>query len=150
MNKHKWFVLIALCIALGCKEKSTELSESGSPVFSYATSHCVGSGLPKTNVMSGDSIFTYSFHNDLRLDFSSYGNCCPDSNRFIVSSIIRHDTILIAVTDTSENLCRCLCLYMVHSELKGLPLNRYVVQCILADENAVRDTLHTATVIRQR
>jgi hypothetical protein len=148
MNCQKIFLFISLCTLTACKEKSVEVDQAKIPTFSYETSHCVSSAMPKGTIVFSDSVFSYSFSDNLIMDFSSIGNCCPDSNRFIVSHEIRQDTIMITAVDTAQNLCNCNCLYMIHTEVIGLPMDRYVVRCYLDREQAVIDPIHLVTVIR--
>jgi hypothetical protein len=81
------------------------------------------SGLSK---VSDDSCFSYQFEKTLRLEFCLTGNCCPDSNRFRLSSKIRNDTIFVVAADTAAHLCRCVCTYKIRAEFEDLPLDHYV------------------------
>ena len=148
-NIIKIFLIIGLCILVSCKQKSTEVNQPGNPSFSSEASHCVSLSLGKTNSDLSDSIITYSFSNDLILDFSANGNCCPDSNRFVINHEIRSDTILITVIDTARNLCRCTCLYMIHTEISSLPMDRYFVRCRLGNGQSFLDPLHLIAVLRK-
>ena len=76
-----------------------------------------------------DSCFSYQFEQTLRLEFCLTGNCCPDSNRFRLSSNVRNDTIFIAAADTATQLCRCVCTYKIRAEFDDLPLDHYVFYC---------------------
>ncbi|MDZ7276304.1 MAG: hypothetical protein ONB51_17610 [candidate division KSB1 bacterium] len=85
-----------------------------------------GSGL-------ADSCFSFQFENDLKLEFCVRANCCPDSNRFRLESVVRRDTITIAVTDTAARLCRCICPYLIRAHFRKLPEAHYVVVCNYGD-----------------
>jgi hypothetical protein len=76
-----------------------------------------------------DSCFNYTFDDSLKIDFCVVGNCCPDSNRFVTDYQISTDTIYVTVADTAENLCKCMCNYIVHLELSGLEKNEYLFYC---------------------
>ena len=76
-----------------------------------------------------DTCFDYSFDDTLKMDFCFTGNCCPDTNRFTGVVEVTGQTITIAVTDTAENLCHCVCPYQVHVEISGLSKSAYTVIC---------------------
>jgi len=138
-------IICILCFS--CKEKSANPENQGPVSVSFESSKCMGSVLGKTS--ASDSVFTYTFTDMLIIDFSVTGNCCPDSNRFSVSSIAGTDTILIAVIDTAQNLCRCLCRYMIHSEFANLPNDHYVVRCTIAPPDGESEQIHCADVYRK-
>jgi len=148
MDSLKIFLVISIFFWVVCKDKSMEVGQTKIPSFSYKTSHCLSSAIPQRTTVSSDSVFSYSFSDNLIMDFSSIGNCCPDSNRFVVGHEIRQDTIMITVADTAQNLCKCNCLYMIHTKVTGLLMNRYVVRCCLDQGQAVIDPLHIVTVVR--
>jgi hypothetical protein len=148
MASQKYFILFIVCILLSCKGKSTDPEQIITPIFTSESSKCIPVALARGSASSSDSLFSYSFTQSLVVDFSAHGNCCPDSNRFMVGHEIRNDTILIAVSDTARNLCRCICFYMIHVQVTDLPLDRYVIRCCLADGNSTLDPLHLVTVVR--
>ena len=76
-----------------------------------------------------DSCFMYSFNDTLKVDFCVPGNCCPDSNRFVTNYSINSDTIYVTVADTAANLCYCICNYIIHLEISGLPNDKYLFYC---------------------
>jgi hypothetical protein len=142
-------ILLFICITAAlsaCRDKPTGTNNTTTPSFSYETGKCLSHGLPKGTAL--DSIFTYSFLENLTLDFSVWANCCPDSGRFIPAYTIKMDTIFITVTDTAQALCRCICPYMIHIELADLNLNRYVVRCRTGDGRNFDDPIHLVTVMR--
>jgi hypothetical protein len=106
--------------------------------------------IAKISTISSDSIFSYSFSQNLILDFSAIGNCCPDSNRFTVNYDIRSDTIVVTVIDTARNLCRCNCLYMIHIQLTDLLMDNYTVRCRLGNGQTFIDPTHLVNVTRKK
>jgi hypothetical protein len=137
-----------ILLSLSCEENSTN-PENQSPVsFLSQSSGCLSNGLPKANGL--DSIFTYSFSGGLILDFSVVANCCPDSNRFSVSHIAGTDTLIIAVADTAQSFCHCVCLYMTHAEFMNLPNDHYVVRCTIENSSGQGETIHLVHVDRQQ
>jgi len=138
------FTAIAVFLFLSCKEKVTN-PENEAPSFSYISSKCLSFDLEKQSFPT-DSSFTYSFRDSLLIDFSVEGNCCPDSNRFIVSQNISNDTIYISVQDTALNLCHCICPYQIHAGFSNLNEDHYVVYCKL--NNAGDDPIHLVDVYR--
>ena len=149
MYYQKFLFVICVCTLMACKEKATEVNQAKEIFFSYETSSCISPALLKGTTVFPDSVFSYSFSDNLTMDFSSISNCCPDSNRFVLDHEIRQDTIIITVTDTAQNLCRCICLYMIHSEITGLPMNQYVIRCRFIQEHYMIDPTHLVTVIRK-
>lgn len=85
---------------------------------------CQRGGLQKRS--DEDSCFVYNFNEQtLSVDFCVTANCCPDSDRFIFDYTVEKDLIHVTVTDTADNLCRCICPYMIHTEFTDLPLDAY-------------------------
>jgi len=151
LNKLTLISLIGITafLFLSCKEKSTTSDESPPIAFSSSSSNCLTQTLQKGSML--DSVFTSTFQNTLIIDFSVRANCCPDSNRFVISQSLSHDSILVAVTDTAQNNCRCNCMYMVHCEIAGLPQDRYIVRCRQIDLNGgIIDPIHLTVVNRIR
>ncbi len=117
------FLLIIYIIS--CSENSPfENPEEQVEFSSQQISGCNNSGLSKVN--DNDSCFVYSFNDTLKVDFCLWGNCCPDSERFVTNYKISSDTIFIAVQDTAINGCDCNCNYTIHVELSGLSENEYL------------------------
>ena len=84
---------------------------------------------------AADSCFSYYFDDaGLLIDFCVRANCCPDINRFGLSYQIDQDTITVAVADTAERQCRCVCTYVIHADSFDLPLEHYVFVCYYYDE----------------
>jgi hypothetical protein len=138
--------LVFLC--LSCNEKSTNPDNQSGISFSSRYSTCLSHGLSKSSGL--DSVFTYSFTDSLVIDFSVIANCCPDSNRFVVTESAGTDTLVISVADTAENLCYCICTYMVHASFGNLPSDHYVVRCRVGNSQGYVDPIHLVNVYRKR
>ena len=148
MTSKKLGLVILIFFSISCKDQSIQPDQVESPQFTTESSKCISTAFSRGLAVSNDSIFTYSFSQDLIIDFSVRGNCCPDSNRFTLGHEIRNDTIFIAVSYTAQNLCRCICVYMIHVKLADLPLNHYVVRCRLSDGYTTTDPIHLVSVQR--
>jgi hypothetical protein len=136
--------LVFLC--LSCNEKSTSPDSQSAISFSSHYGKCLSQGLPKSSSL--DSVFTYSFTDSLVIDFSVNANCCPDSNRFVVTQRAGPDTLVISVADTAGNLCYCICTYMVHASFENLPNDHYVVRCRVGNSQGYED-IHLVDVYRK-
>ena len=132
MKMTTYFVLGYSLFFSSCSlYKSTGPTEtSNSAIFSAVFTQIAGC---KEDV--SDSTFAYEFIGDLKVWFVVRGNCCPDSNRFVVSSQSKNDTIFVFPVDMAARFCRCICPYLLYAEFKDLPLDRYVFVC--KDENVV-------------
>jgi hypothetical protein len=108
---------------------------------------CKSGQLGKSSV-SSDSCFTYQFHDALDVYFCASGNCCPDTNRFLIKHETRSDTILVTIADTAAHLCRCSCTYMLHAEFQNLPGDQYQFVCQREDYSSTL-VLYSALVRRQ-
>jgi hypothetical protein len=95
-----------------------------------------------------DSCFSYRFQDVLVAEFCASGNCCPDSNRFLIGSVIEHDTIVVIIADTAAHLCRCNCTYRLHVELADLPLSSYLFICRREDYSS-QAILYSERVYRE-
>lgn len=137
--------IVLLCFS--CREKSANPGPEGPVSFSYQSGKCLGHDLPKSAV--SDSSFNYSFSDKLVIDFSVTANCCPDSNRFTVSSFPGPDTIVVAVIDTAQNLCKCLCPYTIHAEFGNLTNDHYVICCTLGEPQGQGDRIYIVDVFRK-
>ncbi len=111
-------------LAMTCS-RSTEPTTSG--IVAFQVPGC-RQGIGRASAI--DSCFSYRFEDFLLVDFCAAGNCCPDSNRFLIKCSIRQDTILVAIADTAANLCRCTCRYLLHVQMEGLPLDSYRFVCV--------------------
>ena len=139
MNKLKYYFGFIVCTFLilnfnSCKEQEDLLDIK---TTAYQIAGCQGTRLSKTAEI--DSCFSYSFNENLILDFCAAGNCCPDKNRFLIDSKFIRDTIAITIVDTAHNLCRCNCNYIIHTEFQNLSINKYVVKCV--EEESFQKTL---------
>lgn len=123
MNKLISTSLLMLCtILFYCTNEPSYIE----PLVSISQKPgCASFALNKSNT---DSCFGYQFVSDLELNFCVSGNCCPDSNRFKFSHRIYADTINISLTDTAQNLCRCICNYLIDSKIESPPLSKYIVR----------------------
>ncbi len=74
----------------------------------------------------GDKYFKYSFGDTLKIDFSVWGNCCPDSQRFAVNYKMEPGTIKVEVKDTAKLGCYCNCNYIIHMDFTGLTKDKYL------------------------
>lgn len=131
--KHLKEVLVILLVAfslISCSDTApTKSNDNGIQFIAYQKTGCTSHiDFGKSTVFT-DSCFIYSFIDTLSIEFCVPGNCCPDSNRFVTSYNIIADTIQVSVADTAENLCRCICNYIIHLDITGLPLNRYIFSC---------------------
>ncbi len=124
--------------------------KSTGPVYSelvaYQVPGCRGSA---GKVPSADSCFSYRFDEILFVDLCARGNCCPDSNRFLIRTAVRQDTIVATVADTAAQSCRCMCEYSLHFELTDLPFPSYLFICMQGGDSG-KDTLYTERVYRHR
>ena len=130
---------------LSCNDALTNSTDNSIPKFSSYSSDCI---VP--NTVDGfviDSIFNYTFGDTLSMDFSVYGNCCADSGAFILSYDLRNDTLCIKLSNLSLIACECICLYIIHVEVNGLPLDQYIVRCQLGD-NRIYGLVHLVQVAR--
>ena len=97
---------------------------------------------------SGDLCFSYTFRQELDLQFCVSGNCCPDSNRYVLASKFAFDTLEIAVKDTAANLCKCICKYFIKARFEDLTKDRYIVKCV-QEESIDKKVLYLQEVNRQ-
>ncbi len=112
-----------------CSENSpTKTTDDTIKFLAHQIPGCNSLNLSR-NTPTDSSCFSYSFNDTLKIDFCVPGNCCPDSNRFVTNYDIKSDTIFVSVADTAENLCNCICTYIIHLELIGLPGERYLFYC---------------------
>jgi hypothetical protein len=134
MKKCGLFFVIAMSVGIffSCSDKSSNPGNQQVKASLYQVGGCQ-SHLAKVSEV--DSCFSYQFGEKLVVDFCLTGNCCPDSNRFVLSHKISNDTIYIVAVDTAEHLCRCICKYVIHAEFENLPLSHYIFYC--ADSNIV-------------
>jgi hypothetical protein len=127
----RWIIVIMAALCLTCQNKQTSTVEAQDITTSFKQQPgCIGSGADQLFKMS---CFDYSFQTNLNVDFCLPGNCCPDSNRYALTINVIDDTIQCAVVDTAANLCRCMCNYVLHTEITGLAKDKYVFHCQMAD-----------------
>lgn len=93
--------------------------------------------------------FSYQFQDTLKIDFCVSGNCCPDSNRFTYEYAMYGDTIKVAVADTAERRCRCICRYMIQLKIPGLLKNQYRFYCKYPDDDETAEyCLYDEEIVR--
>ncbi len=116
----------------------------------YQIPGCLSGGLNKLQTDSLTSgCFTYSFADTLSLNFCVYGNCCPDSNRFVTDVKLKNDTIFVAVSDTAREGCYCFCQYEIHLDITGLHGNEYLFYCDYKPSASGIDTLKYREAVRR-
>jgi len=123
----KYSSIIILLFILGIWVACEKVTSPKQEDLLYQIEGC-NEGIAK--VFTADSCFTYQFETDLVVDFCVTANCCPDSDRFNLSSQITQNTITITVQDTASDLCLCTCPYVVHAEFYSLQLDHYFIQCM--------------------
>jgi hypothetical protein len=121
------FVLSFFIILVGYSCNDDPLTSENNAILEQIAG-CQNNKLNKS--VSGDSCFFYTFETELNLQFCVSGNCCPDSNRYTLSSKILRDTIEIAIKDTARNLCKCICQYFIHACFQDLNSDRYIIKCV--------------------
>jgi hypothetical protein len=127
------FLLIFVIRLSSCSGDSpTKTTEENLKFVSYQIPGC-NSHFSFERVLPEDSCFSYSFKDTLKIDFCVWGNCCPDSNRYITNYNISSDTLYVTVLDTAANLCDCICTYTIHIEISGLANDRYLFYCNYED-----------------
>ena len=136
---------LILFLSVSCNEKGTNPDQDLTRV-SFFSGKCGQEFLKASDVQ--DSSFVYTFFDDLIIDFSVGGNCCPDSNRFYVNHNISNDTIYISVDDTAGHRCWCICNYHMYAQFKDLHGDHYVVICTL--EGAYNNPLYAADCYRMQ
>ena len=138
--RFAWIFIVVLA-AYWCSENTDPLQidpEHISVDFEQIPG-CLNNQFIKTGVRDS-SRFYYDFQQNLELELVLQANCCPDSNRFDHLTEVRQDTIFFTVLDTAQNLCNCICDYVVQTEISGLLKDAYVLQCVYNSETII-DTL---------
>lgn len=138
--------IVSLCVIIITYSCLDDPLTSQNTVILQQIPGCQKNKLDKLS--SGDSCFSYTFGKNLDLQFCVSGNCCPDSNRYVLSSKFSYDTLEIAVKDTADNLCKCLCVYFIKAQFENLMKDRYIIKCVQEDiiDNKV---LYLQEVIRK-
>jgi hypothetical protein len=139
-QQFRMLVFILLLVAMpSCSDRVTE--PEAIQTMLHEIPGCISHGAAKAS--SIDSCFAYTFTENLDITWCLPANCCPDSQRFVLSSAVTKDTITVTVADTARNLCRCNCSYNVHAQFFHLPLDHYVFlvrygDSLFYNEDAVR------------
>ena len=121
------FVISFFIILIGYSCNDDPLTSDNNVILEQIAG-CQNNKLNKS--VSADSCFFYTFKTELNLQFCVSGNCCPDSNRYALSSKILKDTLEIAIKDTARNLCRCNCKYFINAQFQDLNSDRYIIKCV--------------------
>ena len=94
-----------------------------------SSSSCLASGSEASSARCpAPGSLWWEFSDALCLQFVVGGNCCPDSNRFVVDSWLQADTIVVSVADTAASICRCTCNYVLSVSYPNLRGRSYVVR----------------------
>ena len=120
-------LVCAIVALLACSEKPTT-SKPNVETEIYQAGGCQRQVFNKA-AAGEDSCFIPQFAEDLLIDFCVTANCCPDTNRFEATSLVKSDTIIIMVQDTAVALCLCDCPYRIHAEFRNLARSSYLVLC---------------------
>ncbi|MCK5739807.1 hypothetical protein KAH55_11520 [bacterium] len=135
-------LLLAVGLFMSCSETGTTTYQgAGAPKLTLQRQipGCQGNALGKK---TADNCFDYTFSDDsLKLEFCVTGNCCPDSNRFVLDSEFNGANLFVTVTDTAANLCRCICNYKVQAEYSHVTQSQYTVTCLLGDSILYRELI---------
>ena len=123
-----FFIFLTSCF-VSCSEDSPIKTTNEDIVFTANQIPGCNGSFTLDKVSVSGSCFSYTFDDTLKIDFCVPGNCCPDSDRFVTNYDIKSDTLFVTVADTAENLCYCICNYVIHIEVTGLPNERYVFRC---------------------
>ncbi len=124
----------AMLPLLGCSESTTKEDIES---LVYQVGRCQNSA--GSAALAGDSCFSATFTQNLIVDLCLVANCCPDTNRFALSTEIKGDTITITAADTAASLCHCVCGYKVRAEFHDVPLSQYLVLCSYQDSIIYRE-----------
>ena len=116
---------------LHCSEESSDAVNEDNTVVICQIGGCAKH---PASFYSPDSCLSYRFSDTLLVEFCLAGNCCPDSDRFLITTRISGDTIFVVAADTSGSNCYCECTYIIQARFTGLQLPRYVFHCLRADK----------------
>ena len=119
-------LILLLVLVLGfvnCRKAINESTESRGIGDVVQLDGCARGSLQKES--EADSCFTWSFTENLTADFCVKANCCPDTDRFQLDYSIEAGAIHVTVQDTAQNLCRCICPYLIHAEFSELEKDSY-------------------------
>jgi hypothetical protein len=131
---------------VGCKDESTNPGNTPPPSLTSRVSGCVGLDRPREGAL--DSLFTYSFHQNLDMSFSIITDCCSDSSRFTVSYGFRDDTIIISIVNTAISVCNCICPRLIQAELTNLPGDHYIVRFQMDQGFGPANPIHLVAIHR--
>jgi hypothetical protein len=135
--------LVILTGVLGTAQDTPTAEEEPRALFAYSSGKCIKErGVePPTDerepFRAPESVLTWRFEDVLELEFQVWGNCCPDSERFVVTGDLQGDTLAITVVDTAASLCRCVCPYTVTTTCDDTTRHRYVVTGLLGKDHEI-------------
>ncbi|MCK5739806.1 hypothetical protein KAH55_11515 [bacterium] len=134
-----------VALLMACAESGTSIGAdtTGTPKMTIQRQvpGCQGNGLGKN---SADQCFKYTWLGDkLKLEFCVIGNCCPDTDRFLLDSEFNGTDLFVAVADPAARRCKCMCNYKVQAEFSDVTGSIYTVFCtyddsVLYHEHVVR------------
>ena len=116
-------LLVLVIGSVNCKKAITQSPDFRGIGDLIQLDGCARGALEKTS--DADSCFTWSFTENLIADFCVTANCCPDTDRFQLGYSIKAGAIHVMVQDTAQNLCRCICPYLIHAEFSELEKDSY-------------------------
>jgi len=133
--------LLALGVVGQVRAEQPELEQTGERVvLEYSSSGCqldeheeADTGQRGPSRPEGQ-VLRYSFSDDLQIEFTVLANCCPDSNRFKITSWSESNHLYVAVADTAPSLCRCVCPYVVSVQFLDLPEDGYFIEAVPSDD----------------
>ena len=131
---------------VSCKDESTNSGNTPPPSLTARVGGCVG--LDGLRGSALDSVFTYSFYQNLDMSFSIIADCCSDSSRFAVSQGLSGDTIIISIAHNAISYCNCICPRMVQAELTNLTGDHYIVRCQMDQGFGPTNPIHLVTIHR--
>ncbi len=141
------YSLISLSLIYqSCSVNDTAKSEENEIRLFAKQSHC---NMILGKVSNSDSIFTYSFNDTLNVDFGIWGNCCPDSNRFVTDCKLKSDTLFITVKDTAKDGCWCNCPYTIHLTILGLTKEEYLFYMTYPGQHNSADSLRYREIVKR-
>ena len=135
---NKFYILMAICVLFVFCEKNSGNSveseqEQKTPNFtSNQIKGCQTESLNRELVL--DSMSDYSFFADsLIISVLVASNCCPDENRFSVSTAFLKDSIVVSIADTAESLCDCVCNYKIQIVSDNITQDSLYFSCTYSD-----------------
>jgi hypothetical protein len=122
------FTILTSFIFITCSEGTSPINNSD--ILFRQVPGCGNIILPKP---AGDSSFSYSFDNSLKINLNLPANCCPDTNRFDYIYTIDEEEINFIAVDTAAHLCKCICNYTIEIVINDLDRDNYQFICTYYD-----------------